>query len=246
MKFDTKVLHAAIKPDPITGSILPPLYQTATYVLEEVGKDKGFDYTRSSNPTRQMMEEHLAALDSGKYGVAYSSGMSAVDSCLKLLKAGDHVICSDDVYGGVSRHFNQILVNYDLHFTYVDTSFPENIEAAEKQRKESDQKLKDYEKIINDAKIEAKNIFNQTREKILRDINNKKESLEKEIDEEINKAEKEILDFKKKSPEKINKIAIETSADLIKQIIGAEVNNSNISAIVEDISKKNEEKYYGN
>ena len=122
----------------------------------------------------------------------------------------------------------------------------ENIEKAEEQRKESDQKLKDYEKIINDAKIEAKNIFNQTREKILRDINNKKESLEKEIDEEINKAEKEILDFKKKSPEKINKIAIETSADLIKQIIGAEVNNSNISAIVEDISKKNEEKYYGN
>ena len=122
----------------------------------------------------------------------------------------------------------------------------ENIETAEEQRKESDQKLKDYEKIINDAKIEAKNIFNQAREKILRDINNKKESLEKEIDEEINKAEKEILDFKKKSPEKINKIAIETSADLIKQIIGAEVNNSNISAIVEDISKKNEGKYYGN
>ena len=130
MKFDTKVLHAAIKPDPVTGSILPPLHQTATYVLEEVGKDKGFDYTRSANPTRQMMEEHLAALDSGKYGVAYSSGMAAVDSCLKLLKAGDHVICSDDVYGGVSRHFNQILVNYDFHFTYVDTSFPENIEAA--------------------------------------------------------------------------------------------------------------------
>ena len=130
MKFDTKVVHAAIKPDPVTGSILPPLHQTATYVLEEVGKDKGFDYTRSANPTRQMMEEHLAALDSGKYGVAYSSGMAAVDSCLKLLKAGAHVICSDDVYGGVSRHFNQILVNYDLHFTYVDTSFHENIEAA--------------------------------------------------------------------------------------------------------------------
>ena len=122
----------------------------------------------------------------------------------------------------------------------------ENIETAEEQRKESDQKLKDYEKIINDAKIEAKSIFNQAREKILRNINNKKESLEKEIDEEINKAEKEILDFKKKSPEKINKIAIETSTDLIKKIIGAEVNNSNISAIVEDISKKNEEKYYGN
>ena len=122
----------------------------------------------------------------------------------------------------------------------------ENIEAAEKQRKESDQKIKDYENIINEAKIEAKNIFNQAREKILKDINNKKESLKKEIDQEIKKAETEILELKNKSPEKINKIAIETSADLIQHIIGVEVNNSNISAIVEDISKKNKEKYYGN
>ena len=122
----------------------------------------------------------------------------------------------------------------------------ENVEAAEKQREESDQKIKDYKNIINEAKIEAKNIFNQAREKILKDINNKKESLKKEIDEEIKKAESEILDLKNKSTEKKNKNAIETSADLIKQIIGTEVNNSNISAIVEDISKKNEEKYYGN
>ena len=85
MKFGTKVIHAAIKPDPITGSILPPLHQTATYVLEEVGKDKGFDYTRSANPTRQMMEDHLAAIDNGKYGIAFASGMAAVDSCFKLL-----------------------------------------------------------------------------------------------------------------------------------------------------------------
>ena len=122
----------------------------------------------------------------------------------------------------------------------------ENIEAAEKQREDSDQKIKDYENIINEAKIEAKNIFKRAREKILKDINNKKESLEKEIDEEIKKAEAEILNLKNKSPEKINKIAIETSADLIKQIIGAEINKSNISAIVGDISKKNKEKYYGN
>ena len=114
----------------------------------------------------------------------------------------------------------------------------ENIESAEKQREESDQKLKDYEKIINDTKIEAKNIFNQTREKILKDINKKKEDLEKEIDAEIKKAENEIFDLKKKSPEKVNRIAIETSSDLIKQIIGAEVNKSNISAIIEDVSKK--------
>jgi len=130
MKFDTKVVQAGVTPDPTTGAILPPLYQTATYVLEEVGKDKGFDYTRSSNPTRQVMEEILAVLDGGKFGIAFASGMSAVDSCMRLLKAGDHVICSDDVYGGVSRHFNQILVNYDLHFTYVDSSNAANIENA--------------------------------------------------------------------------------------------------------------------
>ena len=130
MKFDTKVVQAGITPDPTTGAILPPLYQTATYVLEEVGKDKGFDYTRSSNPTRQVMEEILAVLDGGKFGIAFASGMSAVDSCMRLLKAGDHVICSDDVYGGVSRHFNQILVIYDLHFSYVDSSNSANIENA--------------------------------------------------------------------------------------------------------------------
>ena len=122
----------------------------------------------------------------------------------------------------------------------------ENIEAAEMQREKSEQKLKDYEKIINNAKNEAKIIFNQAREKILRDINNKKDSLEKEIDEEIKKVEEEITNLKNKSSEKINKIAIEASSDLIKQVIGADVNNSNISAIVEDISKKNEGKGYVN
>ena len=130
MKFDTKVVQSGMTPDPTTGAIVPPIYQTATYVLDEVGKDKGFDYTRSSNPTRQIMEEVLADLDGGKFGVAFASGMSAVDSVMKLLKAGDHVVCSDDVYGGVSRHFNQILVNYNLHFTYVDSSNPTNIENA--------------------------------------------------------------------------------------------------------------------
>lgn len=130
MEFETKVVRAGIIPDPTTGSILPPLYQTATYVLEEVGKDKGFDYTRSANPTRQMMEEHLAFIEGGKFAVAFASGMATVDSCLRLLKAGDHVICSDDVYGGVSRHFNQILVNYDLHFSYVDTSNSSSVEEA--------------------------------------------------------------------------------------------------------------------
>ena len=130
MKFDTRVVRAEIEPDLTTGSVVPPIYQTATYVLPEVGRDKGYDYTRSSNPTRQMLEQYLAVIEGGKYGVCFSSGMSAVDSCLKLLSSGDHIICSDDVYGGVSRHFNQILTRYNLHFSYVDTTDPENVKAA--------------------------------------------------------------------------------------------------------------------
>ena len=133
MKFDTKVVRASSKPDKTTGAVVPPIYQTATYVLEEVGKDKGFDYTRASNPTRQLLEEHLAAIEGAKYGVCFSSGMSAVDACLKLLKSGDHIICSDDVYGGVSRHFNTVLVNYGLEFTYVNSSNPEEVSAAVKE-----------------------------------------------------------------------------------------------------------------
>ena len=132
LKFDTKVVRASSKPDKTTGAVVPPIYQTATYVLEEVGKDKGFDYTRAANPSRQLLEEHLAVIEGAKYGVCFSSGMSAVDSALKLLKSGDHIICSDDVYGGVSRHFNQVLVHYGLEFTYVNSSNPHEVEDAMK------------------------------------------------------------------------------------------------------------------
>ena len=122
----------------------------------------------------------------------------------------------------------------------------ENIEAAEKQREDSELKIKEYEKIVQNSKNEAKNYFNQAREKIIKDIVLKKESLDKELTIEIKKAEAEIQDLRNKAPEKINKIAIETSADLIQQLIGIEVNNSSISAIVDDLSKKNIGKYYGN
>ena len=133
MKFDTKAVRAGIKPDPTTGAIVPPIYQTATYVLEEVGKDKGFDYTRASNPTRSILEENLASLEGGKHGICFSSGMSAVDAVLKMLKSGDHVVCSDDVYGGVSRLFNDLLVNYNLEFTYVNSSNVQEVESAIKE-----------------------------------------------------------------------------------------------------------------
>ena len=130
MKFDTKVVRSSSIPDPTTGSVVPPIHQTATYVLDEVGKDKGYDYTRASNPTRALLEKHLADIEGAKYGVCFSSGMSAVDSVLKILESGDHIVCSDDVYGGVSRHFNQVLVNYGLEFSYVNTSNPKEVSQA--------------------------------------------------------------------------------------------------------------------
>ena len=127
MKFDTKVVRAGISPDPTTGSILPPIYETATYVLPEVGRDLGFDYTRSSNPTRQVLEENLAAIDSGDYAVSFASGMSAVDSCFKLLSAGDHIVCGDDVYGGVTRLLDNVTANQGIDVSYVDTTTPDAV-----------------------------------------------------------------------------------------------------------------------
>jgi F-type H+-transporting ATPase subunit b len=122
----------------------------------------------------------------------------------------------------------------------------ENIEAAEKQRQNSEEKLKEYEEIVSKSKMEAKNIFNQAREKALKDISAKKEVLDKQIDDEIGKAEQEIKELQKSAPDKINKIAIETSSELIQKLIGAEVNNSSISAIVDDLSRRSGDKYYGN
>ena len=122
----------------------------------------------------------------------------------------------------------------------------ENIEAAEKQRKSCESKLKEYDEIVLKSKLKAKNIFKDARESVIKNINSKKEVLDKQIDEEIKKVEKEIELLKKSAPEKINKIAIETSSELLKKLIGAEVNNSSISAIVDDLFKRNGDKYYGN
>ena len=122
----------------------------------------------------------------------------------------------------------------------------ENIEAAEKQREDSEAKLKEYDEIILKSKSEAKTMFNQTREKALKDIMAKKEVLDQQIDDEINKAEKEIEVLRVSAPEKINKIAIETSSELLEKLIGSGVNSSSISAIVDDLSKRNGDKYYGN
>ncbi|MGQ0723387.1 MAG: trans-sulfuration enzyme family protein [Candidatus Eiseniibacteriota bacterium] len=130
MKFATKAVRSGISPDPTTGAIVPPIYQTATYVLEEVGKDRGFDYTRASNPTRAVLEANLAALEGGQHCVSYASGMSAVDAVLRLLSSGDHVVSSNDVYGGVYRLFERVLRRFGLTFTYVDSTRAENVAKA--------------------------------------------------------------------------------------------------------------------
>ena len=136
----------------------------------------------------------------------------------------------------------KISANLELRKSQIQ----DNIEAAEKQRKDSESKLKEYDDIIFKSKLEAKNIFKDSREKVIKDINNKKETLENQINEEIKKAEKEIEVVKQSAPGKINKIAIEASSELVKKLIGAEINNSSISAIVDDLSKKNGGKYYDN
>ena len=139
-----------------------------------------------------------------------------------------------------------ILPKISANLEFRKSQISDNIEAADRQREESEMKLKEYEEIISKSRIEAKNNLNQVREKILKDINIKNDVLEKQINDEIKKAEEEINQLRKEAPTKINKIAIETASELTQKLIGTEINNSSISAIVDDLSKKNGEKYYGN
>ena len=139
-----------------------------------------------------------------------------------------------------------ILPKISKNIEFRKSQILENIETAEQQKEESDNKIKQYENFILKSKNEAKNYFNKARKKVLEEIDKKKEQLDKELNNEINIAEKEIIELKNNAPEKINKIAIETSSLLIRELIGEEVNGSSISAIVDDLSKKNKGKYYGN
>ena len=136
----------------------------------------------------------------------------------------------------------KISANLELRKSQIQ----ENIEAAEKQREDSETKLKEYDQIILKSKTEANSMFNQAREKAIKDINAKRDVLDKQIDDEISKAEEEIQALRDNAPDKINKIAIDTSSELLQKLIGAEVNNSSISAIVDDLSRRNGDKYYGN
>ena len=127
MKLATKIIHAGMEPDPSTGSVMIPIYQTSTYVQEAPGKNKGFEYARSQNPTRFALEEAFAKIENGKYGLAFSSGVAATDAVIKLLNPGDEVIAANDMYGGTYRLFTKVFERFGIVFTYVDTTNAENI-----------------------------------------------------------------------------------------------------------------------
>ncbi len=130
IKFETKAIHAGQEPDSATGAIIVPIYQTSTYVQKSPGEHKGFEYSRTDNPTRQALEECLAALEDGKFGLAFASGMAATSAVLTLLKTGDQAVASDDLYGGTYRIFEKVYRDYGLDFVYVDASKPENVRKA--------------------------------------------------------------------------------------------------------------------
>ena len=127
MKFNTKVIHAGIHPDPATGAIMTPIYQTSTYVQKEIGVHKGFEYSRTGNPTRSALESNLAALESGKYGACFGSGLAAIDCVIKMLSPGDEVISTNDLYGGSYRIFKTIFEKYGINFHFVDMLDVQNI-----------------------------------------------------------------------------------------------------------------------
>src|SRR6187397_2426356 len=120
-KFATRSVHAGQVPEPLAGAVMTPIYQTSTYVQEGLGRHKGYEYARTQNPTREALEANLAAIEGGRGGIAFASGMAAINAIASLLESGDHVVMSDNVYGGTYRLFDKVLSRYRLSFTSVDT-----------------------------------------------------------------------------------------------------------------------------
>ncbi len=130
MKFSTKVVHAGVKPCPVTGAIMTPIYQTSTYVQAAPGDHKGYEYARTQNPTRDALQDAIAALENGKYGLCFASGMAATDAVVKLLQPGDEVIATNDLYGGTYRIFTKVFAKYGIVFRFVDMGNIEDIKSA--------------------------------------------------------------------------------------------------------------------
>ena len=121
-RFETRAIHAGQEPDPQTGAVMPPIHTSSTFAQDAPGEDRGYEYARTGNPTRTVLEENLAALEGGGYGRAFASGMAAINTVLNLLESGDHVVAGDDIYGGTHRLFRQVYEDYDLEFSFVDTT----------------------------------------------------------------------------------------------------------------------------
>ena len=128
--FATRAIHCGQEPDPLTGAVTVPIYPTSTYVQQGIGEHKGYEYSRVSNPTRTRLEQNLAALEGGVAARVFASGMAAINAIASMLKAGDHVVCGNDLYGGTPRLFNQVWADFGLEFSYVDTSNADNVEHA--------------------------------------------------------------------------------------------------------------------
>ena len=128
--FGTRAIHAGQRPEPLAGAIMTPVYLTSTYVQDALGQNKGYEYARGKNPTREALERNVAALEGGRHGFAFASGTACIDSIMKLFRAGDHIVCGENVYGGTFRLFDRILQHMGLSFTYVDTRDPQRIEDA--------------------------------------------------------------------------------------------------------------------
>ena len=128
--FATRAIHDGQSPDPLTGAVNVPIYLSSTYAQEEIGKNKGYEYSRVSNPTRDALEANLASLEGGTSAHVFASGMAAIMAMITMFKTGDHVLCGENVYGGTPRLFNQVVAGYGIEFTYVDTSNPENVRKA--------------------------------------------------------------------------------------------------------------------
>src|SRR5579859_105109 len=131
--FTTRSIHEAQEPDPVTGAIITPIYQTSTYAQEDAGVHKGYEYSRTDNPTRAVVENVIASLEGGRFGLAFASGMAAEATIMQLLSPGDHVVAGDDLYGGTYRLFSRVLQKYGLTFSYVDLSDQNRIHAALRQ-----------------------------------------------------------------------------------------------------------------
>ena len=132
-RFSTRAIHAGQRPDPTSGAIMPPIMQTSTYAQEGLGVNKGYEYARGKNPTREALERNIAALEGGQHGFAFSSGMGCLDSITKLFKSGDHIIVGANVYGGTFRLFDKLLQNFGLEFSWIDTRDPQRIADAFKK-----------------------------------------------------------------------------------------------------------------